>query len=1066
MKREGERPDVGRVLEGLKDFQRLTVDHVFRRFYEDVNPASRFLVADEVGLGKTVVARGLLARAIDHLWDNVDRIDIVYVCSNASIARQNVSRLRQGLGANSVPEADRLTLLPASIQQLDRNHVNLVAFTPGTSFDFRSSLGVARERMLLYRMLGEVWDIGGTGAMNLLQGNVIDRNWWRGALRNPEGPLEPTILKSFASEIGRGSGLRRRFDELREQFRYPRRQLPPADRVLRNQLIGDLRNALARSCLRALEPDIIILDEFQRFKHLLNRDNPAGELAHELFDYGDAITATKVLLLSATPYRMLTLQGEADDDHYADFLETIRFLSPNRTDEVTQLMRKYRVALLNLNADQSTAVASLTQSRDDIARCLRDVMVRTERLAGTDERRGMLREVTRELVPEPGDLRDYLALEGVASNLNQNGALTYWKSAPYTLSFMDEYQLKSELVVSIQEGLNPELAAALGDCALVDRTTVESYGQLDPRNARLRQLASDTVEVGAWKLLWIPPAAPYYKLSRAYADPHIRDFTKRLVFSGWRVVPKSLSTLLSYEAERQMMLTRDKAARYQSAADRDRPLLRFTRSAGRLTGMPVLSLIYPSSVLADELDPLVIGRPIEPRAGQVSARDLLRAARQRVEQLLSELGPTAQEGRPDERWYWAAAMMIDRRRYSSEVDLWWDRPDLPAIWSAADTSDDGEEISSWGEHVALARQVIRGEQEPLGRMPSDLSRVLAMSGLAGPGTSALRALQRVAGSGASSRSTALRDAAAGVGWGFRTLFNLPDVQALVRSGSDSRYWQQVLAHCLDGCLQAVLDEYAHLLREQTALVDEPPESIARSVADEIRTSLQLRTPVLSVDEVLPSGEEKHLRVRTRFARRLDAEEVEGSPELQRETQVRAAFNSPFWPFLLVSTSIGQEGLDFHYYCHAVVHWDLPSNPVDLEQREGRVHRYKGHAVRKNVAARHWAALFGEGRQDPWDRLFDAAIRDRPANATDLVPFWVYTNGASGAAIERHVLAYALSRDVTRLKALKRSLVLYRLAFGQPRQQDLLEYLMAALPQEEATRLMSELCIDLSPVPSR
>ena len=52
--------------------------------------------------------------------------------------------------------------------------------------------------------------------------------------------------------------------------------------------------------------------------------------------------------------------------------------------------------------------------------------------------------------------------------------------------------------------------------------------------------------------------------------------------------------------------------------------------------------------------------------------------------------------------------------------------------------------------------------------------------------------------------------------------------------------------------------------------------------------------------------------------------------------LRRAFNSPFWPFVLTSTSVGQEGLDFHLYCHAVVHWNLPSNPVDLEQREGRV----------------------------------------------------------------------------------------------------------------------------------
>ena len=79
----------------------------------------------------------------------------------------------------------------------------------------------------------------------------------------------------------------------------------------------------------------------------------------------------------------------------------------------------------------------------------------------------------------------------------------------------------------------------------------------------------------------------------------------------------------------------------------------------------------------------------------------------------------------------------------------------------------------------------------------------------------------------------------------------------------------------------------------------------------------------------------------------------------RRSQLREAFNSPFWPFALVSTSVGQEGLDFHPYCHVVVHWNLPTNPVDLEQREGRVHRYKGHAIRKNVARRR-----GRRRRQP------------------------------------------------------------------------------------------------------
>lgn len=35
--------------------------------------------------------------------------------------------------------------------------------------------------------------------------------------------------------------------------------------------------------------------------------------------------------------------------------------------------------------------------------------------------------------------------------------------------------------------------------------------------------------------------------------------------------------------------------------------------------------------------------------------------------------------------------------------------------------------------------------------------------------------------------------------------------------------------------------------------------------------------------------------------------------------VRTAFNSPFWPFVLATTSASQEGIDFHRYCRCVVH---------------------------------------------------------------------------------------------------------------------------------------------------
>jgi hypothetical protein len=51
------------------------------------------LIADEVGLGKTLVARGIIAKTLEHLQDEVERIDVIYICSNAAIATQNINRL-------------------------------------------------------------------------------------------------------------------------------------------------------------------------------------------------------------------------------------------------------------------------------------------------------------------------------------------------------------------------------------------------------------------------------------------------------------------------------------------------------------------------------------------------------------------------------------------------------------------------------------------------------------------------------------------------------------------------------------------------------------------------------------------------------------------------------------------------------------------------------------------------------------------------------------------------------------------------------------------------------------
>ena len=85
-----------------------------------------------------------------------------------------------------------------------------------------------------------------------------------------------------------------------------------------------MRKALAAAAIERLEPDLVILDEFQRFKDLMSDQGEGSDLAKALFEHPSA----KLLLLSATPFKMYTLPDEPEgDDHYSDFIDTVRFLA-------------------------------------------------------------------------------------------------------------------------------------------------------------------------------------------------------------------------------------------------------------------------------------------------------------------------------------------------------------------------------------------------------------------------------------------------------------------------------------------------------------------------------------------------------------------------------------------------------------------------------------------------------------------------------------------------------------------------------------------------------------------
>ena len=93
--------------------------------------------------------------------------------------------------------------------------------------------------------------------------------------------------------------------------------------------------------------------------------------------------------------------------------------------------------------------------------------------------------------------------------------------------------------------------------------------------------------------------------------------------------------------------------------------------------------------------------------------------------------------------------------------------------------------------------------------------------------------------------------------------------------------------------------------------------------------------------------------------------------------------------------------------------NLPNNPFDLEQRQGRVHRYKGHAIRLNVADKHAAFVRGCGTfpADPWSAMFSAA-KNASGVTTGLIPYWIYDGPIK---LECRAPLQRYSKEVIRLK---------------------------------------------------
>lgn len=975
-----------------KDFQKATADRIAEIFRQ--GSQRRVLLADEVGLGKTVMAREVIDRVRDiRMSKNDDMYRVIYVCSNMSIVNQNIESL--GIEKCMNISESRLSMQHLKLAEYMRDLTGyrkdglydetnpmpelLIPLTPGTSFYQTNGQGTVSERAMLYVMIRDIVDISEETLSEALCCNVKQSNWeWHiDNMHSRIMSVGDSYLKNTQDDLRQVNGFDKCIQELKDYCNGN-------NTLSIYGIIGHLRQIFAELSLNELEPDLVIMDEFQRFSSLLKNDSDSEQtmISNKFFGDLDKENSPLVLLLSATPYKPYTtleeLNAESCDAQYEDFIELMNFLFRNNSDTESRAFNKiweeYSRELCHLSSDN---IDVLIARKTDAENKMYEAMCRTERLND-----GLIEDHSQEIEIDEGDVLSYAQMQRVLADCKKKTAkkdgvkfntfsvpVDYVKSSPYLLSFMENYKLKKN-IVQFYDSTTELPISTHAQVLVLKNDWVYKYQQIPCNNARLKLLSNQLFgQNHAERLLWVPASHPYYKTPESNVFEKNKDFSKILVFSAWEMVPRMISCMLSYESERLTVRKAFESASYTN----DKGSSRIDKSDEWIT--------YPCRYLAELYNAeAYFGQPIQTIRKEVSKH---------IEDRLSAFPRTDRQCSAD-------------KLYQLMLHL-----------------DDQE-------------------HQDIDATSQDAIDALTNIAIGGPST----CLYRILNDAESAQKVALC---------FKKIFNRRQSAAIIdiiyERKNEDVYFEQVLDYCVMGNLQAVLDEWVHMMGGGDVTL-----KMINSFSEMSHFKVDITTS-------FGRGDEQKLSMRTHIAQayinaKNDDKNVEHTNDL------RLSFNSPFRPFVLSTTSVGQEGLDFHWYCRKIVHWNIPSNPQDIEQREGRINRFKCLAVRRNIA-HIYSDYFS------WDSMFNAAANEfRQENKfSEIVPYWclpkqfIVDKGLSPEMIERIVPMYPMSYDITSYGKLKDVLSLYRLTMGQPRQEELVDMLSDyGLNDDE----MKKLLFDLSP----
>jgi len=1057
-------------LSKLKDFQQETVVRIMESFRDDTH-TGRVLVADEVGLGKTVVAKGVITEMLrlKHLQrsngsDN-GPLRVTYICSNLTLANENKRKLAVFEGTDHdeyvlEPSFGRLTELAVRDKHnhnTGRELLEICSLTPSTSFTLSKGDGWHRERYIIFMLLCQHNELEQYQRFlsDFFQGGCGDNTWnYNECWFEESREIDVCVLKLFHQQLHTQSSYIEDSWEVLGSASWLTILKGICEKEIKcenpHRLRSHVRQLLARCCVRNMKSDLFILDEFQRFNSLLdtNEDNELSVIARGIF--GQESDA-KLLLLSATPFKAMS--RIEDEENQSAHVDELRHLLNFLTKKDDSFMSSYESSREKLHCqiiglrNPATKIGELQPThKNNVEGALSPYICRTERVQVADNadsiigsKKGSDQALACLAKFDCNEIAAFKELDQIAAELRKlnkkshsSFLLEYQKSAPWTLSFMNGYQFKKHIDESLKGGRSLSKVIRNSKMSWLSRDLINNY-KLDltrhGTNARFKATLDTFFDGKGEELLWMPPSNPHYPLEGSFKNQN--NFSKSLLFSSWAMVPRALSGLISYEAERRLLAGRKGVTKEYFKSKEHVPKIRFDGKSS-LIGW---SLIYPSKVLTN----------LKIYGGGKSLKELTTDIEKQLKPLARAFNKYDSGRKSKTNWYAVAPILLDMLQGYEQYVINW-KIDMEC-WL-----NDGKTKSRHDSFNHLNSLIENGQ---LGPIPDDIYKYLAELAIASPANCISRSINTLSDE---INTGDISQAALG----FISLFNKPESEnAVKKSHPKTDYWLSIIKYCADGNLQAVIDEYCHLLVDSGLEHQEVLERLVSVLSiNTVSVGCHFHEDIKNKKQESAGGDKSTLRCH--YAVPLGNQKMTDEKGLVRVAHVRDAFNSPFRPFVLNSTSIGQEGLDFHWYCSRVVHWNLPSNPIDLEQREGRVNRYKSLVVRRRLVE-----LFGSDidktSADVWNKLFEYADEQTKADrCSDLVPFWHLPDGT--AQIERVVPLMPMSKDLIRLNDSLKILSLYRLAFGQPRQEELIDNLLERnFTANEIEMIKDKLVINLSPL---